>query len=295
MIILTDDRYVGNFELNPYNQNVSLEDQIVREALEKLGIQVERKSWSDPHFDWSSTKYILFRTTWDYFDRFTEFSEWLDKVSQLTTLLNSEHLIRWNIDKHYLLDLERVGIHLCETHFIERGSSVTLHHLIDQYNLDTFVIKPCISAGAFHTYKIQKSEVAKYTALFQKLITEHALILQPFQHHIVSQGELSLMVMNGKYTHAVLKKAKKGNFRVQDDYGGTIHNYEATSEEIAFAENVVKSCPEMPLYARVDVFLDNQNKLALAELELIEPELWFRNRPEAADELAKGFQQLIKS
>jgi hypothetical protein len=51
----------------------------------------------------------------------------------------------------------------------------------------------------------------------------------------------------------------------------------------------------LPLYARVDVFLDNQNKLALAELELIAPELWFRYRPDAANELAQGIQQLIKS
>ena len=77
------------------------------------------------------------------------------------------------------------------------------------------------------------------------------------------------MVMNGKYTHGILKKAKEGDFRVQDDYGGTVHDYIATPEEIAYAENAVKSCPEMPIYARVDVFLDNQNKLALAQLQLV--------------------------
>lgn len=97
------------------------------------------------------------------------------------------------------------------------------------------------------------------------------------------------------YTHGILKIAKEGDFRVQDDYGGTVHDYQATAEEIAYAEHAVKSCPEMPVYARVDVFLDNQNRLALAELELIEPELWFRNHPEAADELAKGIAQLLNS
>lgn len=294
VVILTDDRYVDNSESNVYNQNVFLEDQIVREALEKLGMNIERISWSDPNFDWSSTRYILFRTTWDYFDRFAEFSDWLNKVSQLTTLLNSEKIIRWNIDKHYLLDLQEAGIHICETYFIEKGSNDSLQDLVNQYNLDTFVIKPCISAGAFHTYKIRKDDIANYENLFKKLLTEYSIMLQPFQHNIVTKGELSLMVMNGKYTHGILKKAKAGDFRVQDDYGGTVHDYQATPEEIAYAENAVKSCPEMPIYARVDVFLDNQNKLALAELELIEPELWFRNHPEAADELAKGIQQLIK-
>jgi hypothetical protein len=101
------------------------------------------------------------------------------------------------------------------------------------------------------------------------------------------------MVMNGKFTHAVLKIAKKGDFRVQDDFGGTVHDYSPSQFEIDFAENAVKACKELPIYARVDVFTDNNNKLAIAELELIEPELWFRNHPEAADQLAKGIQQLI--
>ncbi len=294
VIILTDDRYVDNSESDWFIQNVHKEDTLVKKALEKLEMKVARKSWSDPNFDWSSTRYLLFRTTWDYFDRFDEFSSWLNKVSQVTTLLNSERIIRWNIDKHYLLDLQKAGIHICETYFIEKDSNASLQNLVDQHNLDTFVIKPCISAGAFHTYKIHKEEAPQYEALFKKLLTEYSIMLQPFQHNIVSKGEMSLMVMNGKYTHGILKKAKAGDFRVQDDFGGTVHDYRATPEEIAYAENAVKSCPEMPIYARVDVFLDNQNKLALAELELIEPELWFRNHPEAADELARGIQQLIK-
>ena len=119
------------------------------------------------------------------------------------------------------------------------------------------------------------------------------MILQPFQHNIVVKGEISLIVINGKFTHAVLKIAKKGDFRVQDDFGGSVHNYTPTLLEINFAEKAVEACDELPIYARVDVFTDNNNNLALAELELIEPELWFRNNPRAADELAKGVLQLI--
>lgn len=295
VVILTEDRYVDNSESDWFIQNVNLEDNLVKEALEKLGLNVTRKSWSDPNFDWSSARYIVFRTTWDYFDRFDEFISWLDKVSKVTTLLNSENIIRWNIDKHYMLDLQKAGVHICETYFVEAGAEATLKELHSQYQLNDFVLKPCISGGARHTYKIQANQIEDYESIFQELIANEAMMLQPFQHHIVSKGEVSLMVINGKYTHGVLKIAKKGDFRVQDDYGGSVHHYEASPEEITYAENVVKSCPEMPIYARVDVFLDNQNKLALAELELFEPELWFRNRPEAADELAKGIRQLIKS
>jgi len=293
VIILTDDRYVDHSSSNEYYQNVYLEDDLVKKALERLGLKVDRKSWSDPNFDWSTTHSVLFRTTWDYFDRFTEFSSWLNKVSTKTKLLNSEELIRWNIDKHYMLDLQKAGVHICETYFIEAETQVTLKELHEQYNLEDFVLKPCISGGARHTYKIHPNQIDQHESIFQELIVKEAMMLQPFQHNIVSKGELSLMVMNGNYTHGILKIAKEGDFRVQDDYGGSIYDYQASPEEIAYAENAVKSCPEMPIYARVDVFLDNQNRLALAELELIEPELWFRNHPDAADELAKGIHQLI--
>jgi glutathione synthase/RimK-type ligase-like ATP-grasp enzyme len=293
VVVLTERRYANPSEINDYIKNVLFEDELVKKALEKDGLKVVRLSWDDPDFDWSSTNFVLFRTTWDYFDRFDEFSAWLTKISQQTTLINSENIIRWNLDKHYLLDLQQNGVHICESYFIEKGTSSTLKVLSEKYSLTNFVIKPCISGAARHTYKVNLETISEYESIFKKLISQEAFIIQPFQHNIVEKGEISLMIMNGEFTHAVLKIAKKGDFRVQDDFGGSVHNYNPTEEEIAFAEKAVNACPEKPMYARVDVFTDNNGKLAIAELELIEPELWFRNSPEAAAQLSKGIKKLI--
>ncbi|TDQ25627.1 ATP-grasp domain-containing protein [Tenacibaculum caenipelagi] len=293
VVILTDKRYIKPKEVSNYVQNILDEDNHVKVALEKQGLTVLRLSWDDADFDWNTTKFALFRTTWDYFDRFDEFSEWLNKVSKQTILLNSENIIRWNIDKHYLQDLQQNGVHICESYFIEKGTQSTLKELSIKYGLKEFVLKPCISGAARHTYKVDLENSEMYEGVFSELIAQEAMILQPFQYNIVDKGEISLMVMNGKFTHAVLKIAKKGDFRVQDDFGGAVYDYTPTEQEIEFAENAVKACIEMPIYARVDVFTDNNNKLAIAELELIEPELWFRNYPEAANELADGIKQLI--
>ena len=292
IVILTEDRYVNPPEINEYNKNVLLEDQLVLDALKQEGLHAIRKSWSDPDFDRSSTKYIIFRTTWDYFDRYDEFSKWLTKVSTKTTLLNSAEIINWNIDKHYLKDLKVKGIHICETHFIEKGISTTLHNLHQKLGWKKTVLKPCISGAARHTYKLDTSNIEQHEAIFQELISEEAMMLQPFQENIMTKGEYSFVVINGEYSHAVLKIAKPGDFRVQDDFGGTVHIYNATKEQITFAENAVKACIEQPMYARVDVILDNDDKLAISEIELIEPELWFRNNSEAATKLAKAIKQL---
>lgn len=293
VVILTDDRYVDNPIKDQLIQNVYLEDGLLKDALANLDLEVERKSWSDPEFDWSSTRYVVFRSTWDYVHRFEEFFNWIKKVSKLTILLNSESLIRWNIDKHYLLDIQKQGVHICETYFAEAGSQASLQEIHKSHKLHDIVLKPCISGGARHTYKIKAHEIEHYESIFQDLIAKEAMMIQPFQHNIVNKGEISMMIINGKFTHAVLKIAQKGDFRVQDDFGGTVQQYHPTIEEINYAEKVVKSCSEMPIYARVDVFLDNQNQLALAELELIEPEMWFRNHPEAANELALGIKERI--
>jgi len=105
--------------------------------------------------------------------------------------------------------------------------------------------------------------------------------------NITILGEISLMMIGGKYTHAVKKKAKKGDFRVQDDHGGIVEKYNATKEEIIFAENCIENCPFSPIYARVDIVYDNNNQPSLSELELIEPELWFRNNENSAEMLAE--------
>jgi glutathione synthase/RimK-type ligase-like ATP-grasp enzyme len=293
IVILTEDRYVNPPEINVYNKNVLLEDHLVIDALKLEGLNAIRKSWSDPEFDWSSTKYILFRTTWDYFDRYDEFSTWLTEVSTKTKLLNSAKIINWNIDKHYLIDLKTKGIHICETHFIEKGPSTSLQELHKKLGWQKTVLKPCISGAARHTYKLDTSNLEQSEAIFQELISKEAMMLQPFQENIMTKGEYSFVVINGEFSHAVLKIAKPGDFRVQDDFGGTVHNHNATKEQIVFAENAVKACIEQPMYARVDVIIDNDDKLAISEIELIEPELWFRNNPKAAIKLAKAIKKLV--
>ena len=293
VVLLTDDKHAFPTEINDYVKNVITEDALVANALGKLGLNVIRLAWSDPHFDWSTTKAVLFRTTWDYFDDFSKFSDWLNRVSKVTSLINSEALIRWNIDKRYLLDLKDNGIHIAETLFIEPGTTKSLAELHSATGWTDTVLKPCVSGGARHTYKLHSENIANHETIFKMLIANEAMMLQPFQHRIVSEGEVSMMVFNGQFTHSILKTAKAGDFRVQDDFGGSVQDYTPSKAEIEFAEQTVKACDELPLYARVDIFNDNEGKIALAELELIEPELWFRNHPEAALILAEAIKDRL--
>lgn len=288
IVVLTDNRWINPSKIDAYTRNVLHEDELVVNALKNAGLSVIRKSWDDPVFNWKSARSLLFRTTWDYFDRFTEFSKWLNYVSKHTILFNSEKVIRWNLDKHYLTYLQDKGIHIASTYFIEQGETKKLLDVINYTKWYESVLKPCISGAARHTYRINLENYSNYENIFASLLKNESLMLQPFQNAIMNEGEMSLMVINGTYTHAILKKAKPGDFRVQDDFGGTVHEYEPSLEMIKIAENAVANCIEKPIYARVDIFRDNEDKWAVSELELIEPELWFRYNPEAAVQLANA-------
>lgn len=293
--LLTDARYVLPKPGDWYVENIHLEDAILRAALERRGLRVHRTNWDDPGFDWSQTNFAMFRTTWDCFERFEEFSNWLNAVESKTIFINDLALVRWNLDKRYLGDFSQKGIHIPPTIFIDKGDPRTLRQLTEASGWTEFVLKPAVSSTARHTYRFDRAEISAFESIFGELIAVEPMLLQEFQRSVPRKGEITLMLMNGQFTHAVLKKPKAGDFRVQDDFGGTVEDYVPDAEEVDFAERVLKACPVLPLYARVDAIWDNQDQICVSELEAFEPELWFRKNPAAAELLADAILDLVKA
>lgn len=284
--VLTDKRYVDPPVLDDYVNNVLLEDRLVVEALERKGLKVIRLAWDNADFDWSSTQCILFRTTWDYDYRIDEFRAWMKGLPSHVTLINDREIVEWNLSKHYLLELSSRGVNIPPTRIFKKGSEVSLQEVMQSEGWQEAVIKPVVAAGGRETYRVDQGNVQQEAQRLTALVMEEDMMIQEFQKNVASQGEWSFMVFGDQVTHAVLKVAKSGDFRVQDDYGGSVHDHALSDEDMAFARKAVQSVSPRPLYARVDAFRDNHNNLALGELELIEPELWFRNHPPAADLLA---------
>jgi glutathione synthase/RimK-type ligase-like ATP-grasp enzyme len=293
--LLTDPRYLAE-TAEPgdwYLDNILQDDRLLRDALSRLGLSSERIDWSRPGADWSRYRCAVFRTTWDYFDRFAEFSSWLDRVAGQTNLCNSAGLVRWNVDKHYLADLTERGVPVVESRFIERGDRAKLSDVLAETGWTDAVVKPCVSGAARHTYRVAPANVAGLDPVITRLLVDEAVMLQPFQREVTASGEDSLMVFNGTFTHAVRKTPRAGDFRVQDDHGGTVRAHVPTSEQIEIAERAVAACRPSPAYGRVDLVRDNRGQWAVMELELIEPELWLRYFPPAADRFAKAIADRV--
>jgi glutathione synthase/RimK-type ligase-like ATP-grasp enzyme len=157
------------------------------------------------------------------------------------------------------------------------------------------VIKPAVSGAARHTYRIDARTAAAHESIFAELLEREAMLVQPFLPSIVVDGEITLVVIDGHVTHGLRKRAKPGDFRVQDDHGGTVHPHQPSAEEVELAERAIAACDPSPIYGRVDMVRDRSDRLAVMELELVEPELWFRLEPAAARRLAAALAREIKS
>tara|TARA_B100000963_G_scaffold341986_1_gene342309 strand:- start:1245 stop:2135 length:891 start_codon:yes stop_codon:yes gene_type:complete len=291
--LVTCKKYFQPKEVNDYLINIQKEEDLLRSALENNGLKVDVTFWNDVNYNWSKTKIALIRTTWDYYQNISEFISWIDKTSQQTKLINSNKLLKWNLDKSYLFDLEKKGVQVVPTVIVNNKYFKTLTEITNKKQWNEIIIKPAISAAAYKTYRLKKGEFKNFENKFFDLVTNHDMLVQPFFSTILDKGEASLMLVNGKFTHAILKKAKTGDFRVQDDFGGMVYEYEASKNEINLAEKVFSSCEEMPLYGRVDIMWDDSGKPTVSELEIIEPEIWMRNYPKYAEYLADAINKTL--
>ena len=89
------------------------------EAFRAAGAQVETPAWDDTSIDWASFDAAVLRSTWDYMDRLDQFLAWVDRCAGASLLFNVPEVVRWNLDKHYLLELHRAGVAVVPTRFVE--------------------------------------------------------------------------------------------------------------------------------------------------------------------------------
>jgi glutathione synthase/RimK-type ligase-like ATP-grasp enzyme len=125
----------------------------------------------------------------------------------------------------------------------------------------------------------------------EQLYAARALMAQPFVRAIVEEGEYSLFYFGGAFSHAVRKLPKPGDFRVQEDHGGSVAAVSPTADLRAAADTVMAALDEQPVYARVDLVRGDAGAWWLMELELVEPALYLRMDAGAAQRFARALTQ----
>lgn len=258
------------------------ETHILVEKLAQKGIKSKVCAWNSKE-DWANVKLVVVRTTWDYHENLDQFLQQIKFISSQTNLINEVETIEWNINKKYLKELESEGLPIVPTTFIDKGKIISKNDL-KKTGFEKIVIKPSVSLGAIGAIK---TTVDDENAVIHanNLLNENDILIQPFVESVYT-GEASLLFFDNKFSHAVLKVPKKGEYRVQDTYGGSVIPYPATDEEIEIAKKAISFAPGNLSYARVD-FLNINNKPYLMELELIEPNIFIRYSNVCIDNFTK--------
>ncbi len=122
-----------------------------------------------------------------------------------------------------------------------------------------------------------------------------AFLVQPFIESVQTQGEFSLFFFGGKYSHAIQKIPRPGDFRTQEEHGAEIRSYKAPAKLIGAAEHVLGCLRSEPVYLRADFVLDPERGPLLMELEMVEPALYFRTDEQAARRFAAAFERHLQA
>jgi glutathione synthase/RimK-type ligase-like ATP-grasp enzyme len=273
--------------------NLTPADQLLIPALAKHSVYAEAVLWDDKNIDWQDYDYLIFRNTWDYFEKENEFNIWLDTIEKMgIKTLNTIKTINQNKHKFYLRDLEKKGIKIIPTCFIDKTTNLDLATLIPS-QWKKAVVKPAFSAGSYLTAAFDMVDVNKINEQYLSIASEKELLVQEFMPEVQTLGETSFIFFNKKFSHCVNKKPIEGDFRVQVQFGGKYQLVNPTAILIQKAQEIVNTFAEDLLYARVDGIII-ENELHLMEIECIEPDLYFNLSEGSMDKFVNAILALIK-
>lgn len=290
------------------------QDQVFPTALGDQGVDSQIVIWNQitpAELKEQGFTTVWLRSVWDCWEHTQEFMTWLRQIAeQDLTLVNPFDIIQWNSNKEYLRQLQKKGVAMIPTQYIEASLDVITPFLDEiaptQKYPDGFVLKPTVSASGNDTYKItsKKDWKKKLPEIKESLAKKSDCLwmVQAFLKNLAQDGEVSVFFLNDpnaevptpKRFHAVLKKAAPGEFLVQPERGGSftrIDKESAYTGALQAATRVAKALPEGWTYARIDLVPAYGSASAtwwLSEAEMIEPNLFTGvSDPAFVQEIAK--------
>ena len=265
--------------------DLSSDDHILAAAFARLGATATPATWTDPAVPWRDFDGVLIRSCWDYHLHPAAFRAWLARLeAEAVPLWNPPGVVRWNLEKTYLRDVEAAGVGIVPTVWVDGDPARELSHLMADRQWPRAVVKPVISASAHATWATTGDPAAD-DARFRAAASGGALMVQQFVEEVRTVGEWSLVFIAGAFSHAVLKRPAGDDFRVQPHLGGTHVRRSPDARLLTEAAAALAAAPGPTLYARVDG-CDVGGRFLVMELELIEPLLFFADEPAAAERVA---------
>jgi len=263
------------------------DENLLLAALAARGVAARMVAWDDTNESWE-TGATLIRSTWDYVHHLDQFLRWIDRAAR-GLLWNPAAVLRDNVHKSYLLRLAAAGVAVTPTVLATRGSQQSLPDLVAAARWHDVVVKPAVGAGSFATHRLQDVSSAESRRLFDELLAQYEMLIQPYLESVEGHGERALVWIDGAFTHAVRKTP-----RFAADVEVVSEALPIAADERVVAEQALAAAlagagggagvdTHDLLYARVDVARDARGRVVVMELELVEPSLFLLQSPLALE------------
>jgi glutathione synthase/RimK-type ligase-like ATP-grasp enzyme len=270
----------------------ALELPLLQAACAPFGIDLHVLQWSAPNLVADAFDAALIRSCWDYHERPDAFVAALDGLAARgVRVFNDPAIVRWNARKTYLQELGRRGAPTIDTLWLDSVTPLAIAKAFGDLNAAEIVVKPQVGAGSRRTIRLHRNRWSEIDLLEGP---DGPAMVQALLPAIETEGELSIFLFGGQFSHAVRKRPAPGQWFANVD-GATFGAEHAAAEVRALAQQVVAAAPPGMVYARVDLVRDLTDQLAVIELEAIEPYLFFAYAPEGAGNLARALDQALKA
>lgn len=254
-----------------------------------LGWDVQMVPWRDKGARWDDFDLVYLCTPWDYPDDVHGFLEVLEDIDRSSAkLVNSLELVRWNLEKTYMRELESRGAAIVPSLWYSSFDEFDLDAAFAAHDAQSLVAKPVVGANAADTFVLDQSVDWTVMTSLASAFEDRAFFVQPFIESVRTEGEYSLFFIGGQYSHAILKAPKAGDFRTQEEHGAEITAVEPPAGLERTAREIVGMVEPQPVYVRADFVHGDDGRFLLMELELIEPSLYFRMHDGSAERFARA-------
>jgi hypothetical protein len=262
--------------------------------LEARNWTVDWIPWRTADVPWDRYDAVYIGVPWDYPADVQRFLSLLERIDRSrAVLVNDLSLVRWSLAKTYLRDLEQRGADIVPSLWYDRMPSGELAGWFERLATRKLIVKPVVSTNATDTFLMTDDSARAEEDVLLRTFRDRALVVQPFIASIVSDGEYSLFYFGNEFSHAIRKRPKRDDFRVQEEHGAEICPTEPEPPMIEAADRVLRLVDPTPVYARVDFVRGADGRFLLMELELIEPSMYLRMHPAAPERFAAAFERYV--
>lgn len=261
---------------------VDVDEAITLQAFIDRGHEVDLKAWDDPSWNASEFDAVVIRSTWNYPISVNAFRQWISATAEKTTLLNPADILLGNLEKTYLNDLAARGIPVVASKWINTDDAESLAFT------GKSVLKPTIGAGSMDTKVFEAHELEEAREWLKSMGPNRNFMIQPYMSSVDHEGEQSIVMIGDIPSHRIHKHP-----RFADGHENVEGPFEVCDEFAFIAKRAIEPIRDRLLYARVDLMLDNAGEWVVSELELVEPSLFFRQKPGALQLLVDRTEHLL--